>query len=220
MLTHAQRAAMRLGLRWSDENFAPAKLFGATPQPDGSYARIGGTPRVTGHNDVIGDCFPTACTNAVQTFLARSKGITVPINDQVPVDAYSGMTGYSPHDPTTDQGTDPTAGFAWWQANPIFGYKLGQATAIAGTDEDGIRKMISTRGGVLLLVALAIQQQAPGTWMASGYPGTWGRHAIWADSFMGALTRATTWGEDQAIDRSFFDQGFVLGAYALDLVAA
>jgi hypothetical protein len=220
MLTHAQRAAMRLGVRWNPDTFSPITLFGAMPQPIGAYDRIESTPRVTGHNDQIGDCFPTACTNAVQTFLARAKGITVPISDEVPVATYTGMAGYNAADPATDQGTDPIAGFAWWQANPIAGYKLGVATAIAANDEDSIRHAISTRGGVLLLVNLAIQQQQPGIWRASGYPGTWGRHALWADTFIGALTRATTWGEDQGIDRSFFQQGFVLGAYALDLVAA
>jgi hypothetical protein len=185
--------------------------------PRGAYSRILGTPRVAGHNDLVGDCVETAACNAVQTEMARA-GISRPqIANDLAVTLYSQITGYTASNPVSDQGTDPDALFAWWRQNSIAGYRLRQVVPVDPKFEAEIRDVVSRAGGIFLILALGLAQQNQLVWTAAGAPGSWGYHAVWADSFDGALTFATSWGEAKPIDRSFFVAGFVVAAYALDI---
>lgn len=216
MLLPHHLAGMKLngGRHWPPSTVTPR--VGATEYPR-AYSRIIGTPMVQGHNDQIGDCFPTACCNAVQTTLWRG-GIYDTVPDNLAVEAYEDMTGYSPAAPISDQGTDPEQGFAWWRANHIGGYRLTGLSQIAAASEGEIRSAIASAGGVLLCVELSIEQQNQRTWMPAGTPGSWGGHAVWADGYDGATYRITSWGEVFYVDRSYFDAaGFVAGVYRLDL---
>lgn len=72
-----------------------------------------------------------------------------------------------------------------------------------------------------MCVELATEQQNERVWTPTGTCGSWGGHAVWTDSYEGALTKITSWGAEFYIDRSYFEaSGFVVGAYALELVAA
>ncbi|MDD2794347.1 hypothetical protein [Acidocella sp.] len=219
MLIPSQLAAMKLGVRrdWRPQPFAPA--MGSAPAYAPAYSRIVSTPRVAGRNDQLADCFPTACANAVQTLIYRA-GITIALSDAVAVNAYAGMTGYTPLHPASDHGTNPDTGFAWWQENALAGYRLRELTQIAPTAEGEIRAAIGARGGVLLCVELSTANQNQRVWLPDGAAGSWGGHAVWADGYDGAITNVTSWGQDFYIDRSYFEAGFVVGVYALDLVRA
>jgi hypothetical protein len=176
-----------------------------------------GTPRVEGHNDVVGDCVETAACNAVQTKMAKA-GISAPqISNDFPVTLYGQITGYTALDPASDQGTDPGALFAWWRKNSIASYRLQQVTPIDPRSESDIRHVVSCAGGIFLVLALGLAQQNQLVWTAAGTPGSWGYHAVWADGYDGALTTCSSWGEAKPIDRSFFAAGFVVAAYALDV---
>lgn len=222
MLLPSQLAAMKLGVSPAWRPRAVASRLGLTTSVPAAYSRIMSTPRVAGCNDKIGDCFPTACVNAVQTLLGRANNPIV-LPDSAAVDAYEGMAGYNPAVPTSDQGTDPDAGFAWWQKNSIAGYLLRGLRQIAPTAEGEIRAAIADpagAGGVLLCVELAIEQQNQVVWEPAGTPGSWGGHAIWLDDFDGSISIATSWGAPKPIERSFFDGHFVVAAFALDLTRA
>lgn len=215
MLLPNKLAKMKLGLK---EGWKRPQLVGVSDEnpPPEAYSRIMSAPRVQGHNDLIGDCFPTACCNAVQTLLARA-GSTTQIPDDAATLAYSGMTGYTPQNALSDQGTDPSVGFNWWLNNPICGFKLKSVIDIDPKNLTSMRKTTILSGGVLLCVNLALEQQNQIVWTASGRAGTWGGHAIWMDSFEGPYDFVTSWGEERGIDRSFFDGNFVTAAYGLGL---
>lgn len=217
MLSPADLARMKLGCRWQPSDIPTRAGADLTPPP-GAYGRMPNAPRVEGNNDQIGDCVETAAANAVQTAMARA-GITRPISNSYVVSLYSAITGYRPDDPATDQGTDPNALFGWWQDNALAGYKLDSVFRIEPTAEDAIRWQIDRAGGVMLIVALSVEQQNQRQWEPVGTPGSWGEHAVWADSYDGALTFATSWGEMMPISRAYFNaRGFVLGVFGLDLV--
>jgi hypothetical protein len=184
------------------------------------YSRIMETPRVSGNNQTLGDCFPTGCVNAVQTVMGLA-GHYSPIPNTAAVAAYEGMAGYVLGQPETDQGTDPIEGFAWWQANPIAGYKLNKLRSLPIKFGEGeIRDAILRTGGVGLCLSLSVEQQNQRVWMPAGTPGSWGGHFVWADSYEGDLTKITSWGEEFYIDRSYFDApGFVVAVYELSLAA-
>jgi hypothetical protein len=218
MLLPHQLAAMKLGCRWQGAP-EPVSRRAATVLPPAAYSRILGTPRVQGHNDVIGDCVETAACNAVQTAMARA-GVSGPqISNDLAVTLYSQITGYAALNPASDRGTDPRELFAWWCENPIASYRLKQVTPVDPQSEADIRHVVSGAGGIFLVLALGLAQQNQLVWAAGGTPGSWGYHAVWADDYEGALTTCTSWGEAKPMDRSFFAAGFVAAAYALDLAA-
>jgi hypothetical protein len=114
MLLPHQLAAMKLGCRWQGAPASNAQRI-ATVLPPAAYSRIWGTPRVAGHNDVVGDCVETAACNAVQTGMAR-VGLSGPqISNDMAVTLYSQVTGYTALDPASDRGTDPDELFGWWR---------------------------------------------------------------------------------------------------------
>jgi hypothetical protein len=213
----AQLSQMRLGC--DTRLAAPIVLHLAAAAPADAYGRMVGAPRVEGHNDLYGDCVPTAACNAVQTMLARG-GNYAPIGDDVPLGIYEHF-GFELRNPATDVGMNPEDLFGWWQGNDVAGARLKSATRLQPADEFSIRHTVATLGGVFLVVELSRAQQSQIVWTAAGgddgKPGTWGGHAVWVDEFDGALTKGTSWGEMVEIDRSFFAGGYVVGAYALDL---
>jgi hypothetical protein len=211
-----QLAAMKLGCRWQGAQAATPERV-ATSLPPVAYSRIIGTPRVAGHNELVGDCVETAACNAVQTAMA-GRGHSAPqLSNDLAVTLYTQITGYTALKPASDRGTDPNDLFVWWRHNMIAGYRLQQAIAVDPKSEPDMRHVISTTGGIFLVLALGLAQQNQLVWTAAGTPGSWGYHAVWADDYEGALTSCTSWGEAKVMDRFFLAAGFVVGAYALDL---
>lgn len=65
-------------------------------------------------NDVAGDCAIAGPYHAVMLWNAEAKR-TVNVTTQTALQTYSGLTGYNPNDPDTDQGTDPHVVALEWQ---------------------------------------------------------------------------------------------------------
>jgi len=211
-------SAMRLGCRWNPGTLHIPEPVGATSPVSVAWSRIVGTPRLAGDNTVIGDCVPTACANAVQDAMAAA-GNYAPIPQAEIVRVYSAVTGYVPGDSASDQGTQPSDMWNWWQQHDIAGYKLRKATPIDPQSEYAVRKTIETTGGVILIVALSLEQQTQTEWLPIGTPGSWGYHCIWVDSYVGGLSFATSWGQMTPIHQTYLQNpGFTVGAFALDLV--
>ena len=220
MLLHHDLSAMRLGVHpsWRPPADIPFRVGGVAPVAD-AYTRIEAVPRISGQNNILSDCVPTACANAVQTRMGRDGIFDAVIPNGDVISAYSAVTGYDPAHPATDRGTHPDAMFAWWKTNEIFGHKLMSACPIDPTDESGVREVIVATGGIMLILGLSLDNQSQPTWIPSGVSGSWGLHAVWADEYVAGLYFATTWGGCQAIDRSYFSEGFVHAAYELDVRA-
>ncbi|MDE2342902.1 MAG: hypothetical protein KGL63_05835 [Betaproteobacteria bacterium] len=154
---------------------------------------------------------------AVQTQLSR-QGIMTPMPDDLPVQIYSAITGYVPGNAATDQGTDPEQLFAWWAANPIAGYKLGTFTRINPANVNAMRNAI-INGGAYLCVELAVEQQGQKEWKPAGTPGSWGGHAVWADTYEADWLSVTSWGECILVDDAYLSGGFGAAVFSLDLEA-
>ncbi len=211
---------MKLGCRWQPGDAPPVVVTAShVPKVPGAWGRCD-APRISGDNATLGDCVETAAANAVQTALARAD-LPGRIQNGYVVDLYQRIAGYVPGQPATDRGTNPADLWRYWEATPIGGYRLAGVSGIAPVAEAAIREAIIETGGVFLVVALSVEQQAQFVWEPVGTPGSWGYHALWADSFDGALTFATSWGANLPIDRSFFTTpGFVQGVFQLNLIRA
>jgi len=219
-LRPADYARMKLGVHKNWSPVAPAQRVAAAPQktlPPFAYSRVMPTPRVLGHNDLVGDCVPTGCCQAVQTLLGRAGNFT-PLSNDLPLAIYSEVTGYNPAEPNTDQGTDPNAMFDWWKQNAIAGYRLAGATVIDIADY-ALESAVAENGFVCGVVALSLEQQNQIDWTAAGTPGSWGMHFIVFDQYDGD-TGFTKWGSSGWLDGSMFTQGFVQQLYVLELAQA
>jgi len=219
MLLPAQLGAMRLGIRAGWQRPTPVPRIGAAAAPPPAYSRIVAAPRISGDNTTAGDCVETGCFNAVQTALARA-GIFTPLADAAVLALYSRLTGYVPGNAATDNGTDPDVMFAWWQGNPIAGYRLVSATPLDPRDGGGIRGAISRAGGVAAILALSTENQNQRVLMPDGVPGSWGRHFVWLDGYDGGIISGTSWGRPFYLDGAYFDHGFVIGVYELAIARA
>jgi hypothetical protein len=217
MLLPEQLGAMRLGCRYDAarvKRFAPA-LVAAEPVP-GAWGSTDAR-RVAGHNDICGDCVPTAYANAIARFRAL-RGDLTPISDDLPVAVYEQVGGFKPGVPGTDNGLDPVAFFAWAMKNPVAGCILAGWHDIDPSDELAVRRAIINYGSVFQVQRLDTAQFNQLVWTPVGGPLA-GYHATCMPSFAGSLTFGVSWGEDKAVDRPFYapKTGQVLDVYALDI---
>lgn len=197
---------------------APENAAASLTEPR-ARSRIVDTHRVLGFNNKIGTCFQDLMLNAVQTELA-AKGVMSPIPDDLAVQLYRAQTGYDPADPSTDQGTNPDAAFAWWLENAIMGYKLKAPPRLLNPqDQFAVHAGIARSKYIGLIVNLGLAQQNQIVWAGEGTPGGWGPHAVLADQNDGP-TGSTSWGAEKWIANSFYARGFVLSAYEFKLVLA
>jgi hypothetical protein len=214
MKTPQQLAEMKLGCRVNQAFFKPVTMYAADATLPAAYSRDMQSPLVEGNNSEIGDCVETAGCNAAQDFIGSSR--TIPnIAAQT---AYSAITGYSPTQPGSDNGTDPEVFFAWWKNNSISGVQLKTATPIDPSNLTALKHSIATARGVFLCVALSVEMQNMRQWTPLGAPGSWGSHAVWADSYDGGVFFVTSWGERISILSEFFTTpGFAIAAWSLEL---
>jgi len=159
--------------------------------------------------------------NAIVTQLGR-VGEKFEVTDEDALELYERQGGYVLGDPTTDRGTDPVALFDYWRNNVVAGTILYSVARVDHTSEAEVRGTIVSTGGVYLTLNLSIDQQNQRVWMPGpNPPGSWSGHAVWADGYSGEYTAITSWGEEEWIDRSYFETpGYVLGAYCLDVRSA
>lgn len=197
---------------------APIEKLAGAEEPIESFSRVVGTQRVSGQNNIYATCVPTMYFNAIQTVKGRAGDMSL-LPDDGPVHILKIF------DPTLTLGMDPEDLFAWAEKNTVHGYRVKSWRRIDHANEQTIRGVIRANGFVPLTVNLATAQQTQKVWSATagaaGKPGSWGEHAELSDGCSGPLTNGTSWGAPAYIDRSYFTTpGYVLAAYALDIVKA
>ena len=184
-----------------------------------AWTREVSAPRLLAHNDEIGNCAIVAALNCIQGYLGW-EGNFNPLPAQYGIKYYSAVTGYVPGVASTDKGTDPEQLFAWWQVNPIAGFKLKEVFPINPADINGLKNAIYGPGnqsrGVFLCVELANEQIGAYQWSAST-PNLANGHAIWADDYIADRINGTSWGCLEQINESFFPAQAAM-AYALKIL--
>ena len=183
--------------------------------PPLAWGRIGVIPRCQGHNDREGDCVPTGCINFVLDYKGCTEGNFDPISDDLADQIYRDVTGYD-GTPSTDQGTDPDAMFAWWKQNPIAGWTLKEAVPFNPQDRIDVEEVISGTSAMVGVVDLRVAQQNQRTWRTGGDETEWGLHFLCFDQYVGALA-GTSWGYEQWADWEFFASGRVLQCWELEI---
>ena len=150
-------------------------------------------------NDRIGDCTIASAAHLIQLWTSQTGLIQCPSLQEV-IAAYSAVGGYSPTDPTTDQGANMLDVLNYWRNVGVGGYKIGAYVKVDHTDTDHVKAAIDYFGGVYVGANLPIRAQgSPWAGPINGAvgddaPGSWGGHCMGVGGYDRTGTTYLTWG--------------------------
>ena len=164
-------------------------------------------------NDKLGDCTIAALGHAIQTWSANNGGeVTVP--DAAILKAYEEACGYTPTNPSTDQGGCVLDVLKYARKVGIGGHVIGAFAALDPTNHAHLEAAMNLFGGVYIGVELPRSAQGQAVWAPpwygpryNGAPGGWGGHAIWTPDYSVGDKRlwCVTWGGLQPMTFAFVD---------------
>ena len=169
-------------------------------------------------NDQLGDCVIAAMGHMVQQwsyFASGGKAMQV-MTDAEALAAYEAIGGYSPSDPTTDQGCDMLTALNYWRRNGIMVagqlHKIGGYVAVDPSNALEVQQAIWMFGNAFTGVELPISSQGEDAWTvpdggiygATGQPGSWGGHCIPCDARSPETLTCITWAERLKMSHNFF----------------
>ncbi len=157
-------------------------------------------------NNLIGDCGFAGQAHAVQTMTNANGKVLVPTDADVEK-AYE-STGYTPGDPSTDNGVVLLEALKNWRNVGIGGHQIGAFAKVDTHNVKHIKLAIDWFGGVYTGAALPMSAQTPGAWVGApsgtltgdSAPGSWGGHCMWCPTYDDRGVNFVTWGARQPAD--------------------
>jgi hypothetical protein len=175
-------------------------------------------------NDQVGDCVEAAIAHALMVWTCNGGPTPIDPNQSEVVSLYSAITGYTPTNPASDQGTDPTKACDYLQATGFLGQKIAAFLTLEAsrTALDNLKLAIQFFGGVLLCLDLpdyAENTFSQGLW--DYQPGQnfklLGGHCILATAYDPDYLDVVTWGKRILMSYSFWNK---FGWLVLPMVSA
>jgi hypothetical protein len=172
-------------------------------------------------NDQWGDCVWAMAGHGLEAWSTYGEGSTVEVTLDVLLKGYHDVTGFDPHVPSTDQGTNIQDALEYWRKTGLGGHKILAFARVDHNDMAEVQAAINVFGALAVGVALpavAEQQFADGQpWdVVTNDGGILGGHAIHAgayDEHAGTFT-VTTWGHTQVLTeawwRTYVDELWVI----------
>ena len=170
-------------------------------------------------NDVYGDCVEAGFAHQVQVWSGRAGTPFVPTEAEA-LDAYSAITGFSPDNPASDQGTDMLTACQYWKSTGIAGHEVTAYLSVPPTQPGYIREAVALYGGAYVGVALPLsaQSQVGSLWtVTSGLDaaaGSWGGHCIPLCGYDAESLWCVTWGALQRMTwdwlQTYCDEAYLL----------
>jgi hypothetical protein len=161
-------------------------------------------------NDKIGDCGFAGQGHAIQTWTSQNGHTVTPTTAAV-IAAYSGCTGFTPSDPSSDQGVVLLDALNYWRKTGLGGHKIGAFMKVDHHNLDHVKIAINLFGGVYVGVSLPIAAQDQVMWTGprnhltgDNAPGSWGGHCVWAPSYDHLGIGLVTWGARKRADWNFW----------------
>lgn len=157
-------------------------------------------------NNALGDCTCAAMGHAVQTITTYARGVELTPPDSEIITMYE-ASGYTPGDPSTDQGWTELAAMQYMRDTGLSGVK---AQAFADADYTNlvqIRQIIYLFGGCYIGVLLTRKDmddfQAGRPWTDTGTDYI-GGHALWVPAYVPDYFFPITWGKVQAASLDWY----------------
>lgn len=193
------------------------------PPPPAAIDYTHGMPTDLGMllNDTLGDCTCAAMCHAQQVWSFNATPPMVTVDDDDALLAYEGACGYTPSDPSTDQGGDEQTVLTYWLKTPVGANTLAAFVEVDIKNIDDVKRAIFEAGvcyiGINVPAFVQGGLQAPGSvWDAQ--PGAdnsiVGGHAIVLAGYDAAGATFVSWGALYRMTWAFF-AAFCEEAYAL-----
>jgi hypothetical protein len=182
----------------------PRRLPAAPPSCDWSRGD-GFAPMPMFANDRVGCCAWAAAGHFIRAATAKHGHVAQLADDDV-LNAYR-STGWTPDDPSTDQGTQLIDAMRLWRSVGIGGHKIGGFAQVNHRSIDEIEQAIYLFGGVIVGAGLPISSQRDGAWEGADSPkgpdapDSWGGHAMAALRYDRSSVGMATWARMQTADR-------------------
>lgn len=216
-----------------------AELATTLPAPPTSadfYSRVPSWPMYL--NDQLGDCVEAGLGHHEQQISRYGTGTELNVTDNDVLHAYETITGYTPSDPNSDQGTNVQDALTWWRkGSGLAGHAIAAYAAVDLNNATEIRQAIATFGAVGIgfnFPAYAMDQFDAGKpWdVQKANASIEGGHYVIVVGYDGTYFYIVTWGAVQKMTPAFFrkyvDEGWVviddemvglLSSYGTDLYA-
>jgi hypothetical protein len=160
-------------------------------------------------NDKLGDCTIAGCGHAVQVWSANA-GTEVTVPDPSILSYYEKWDGYSPNDPTSDQGGIELDVLKDWKQGGFAGNALLGFADPKPANLVEIYQSIALFGGVYIGLSLPITAQKQDVWDvvpnggADAKPGSWGGHCVFVPKYDQHGFTCITWGQLKTMTVAFW----------------
>lgn len=183
------------------------RYLATLPTPPAAHDWSAGMPEDLGMlaNDSLGDCAEAMVAHAIEVERA-ANGVALTFDPSAVVAVYSDVTGYTPTDPTTDQGTVLLDLLNYCRRTGFAGHKLGGYGALLtpaqpATTIDEIKTACWLYGplyvGVQLPESALADFEAGRTWTSAPADLIAGGHAIVLVGYDADSVIVVTWGKRQ-----------------------
>lgn len=159
-------------------------------------------------NDQYGDCVEAAMCHACQVFTDNTYQPTA----ANALETYGNITGFTPGNPNSDQGTIIADALSWWVSNPLPGdsRKLNTYFSVDVNNLAEINAALWISGSLLIgfPVPYSAEQQFDSGQVWDYVPGSpiVGGHCVPLYGVTGTIKDAVTWGQRQAMTESFWSR--------------
>jgi hypothetical protein len=157
-------------------------------------------------NDMLGCCVEAQFYHHLGLWTGNAGKLFVATPAQV-VSDYSSITGYTPGNPASDQGTDPVGAYEWWAANPaadgsVLAGAMGFDASAVGTamGQLALMQALDLFEGVSVTLQLPAaytdpMPSAPGfVWDVAGPPDPRQGHCFLAYGYTASGLKIVPWG--------------------------
>lgn len=204
-----KKPARQDAIKFKLKQYMPA--LPTPPKKYGHYALEGSDWGMLG-NDRYGDCVWAGAAHETMLW-NREASKTVLFNDLAVLSDYSAATGFTPNDPSTDQGTDMQAAASYRQHVGIrdaqdMRHKIGAYLAITPGDKDQVKQAMYLFGNVGIgfeFPSYAMKQFNDGkSWHLQSRGTIEGGHYVPAVGYDGRYLYVISWGRVQKMSWGFF----------------
>lgn len=162
-------------------------------------------------NNAIGDCTTAAAGHMIMAWSANAISEIIPSDSDI-IAAYSAVSGYDPRTGENDNGAVELDVLNYWRKTGIANHQIYAYTALEPRNHSHIKAAVYLFGGCYIGLALPISAQNQAIWsvpmwgpFGSGFPGSWGGHAVNIVAYDEHFLTVVTWGQLKKMSWSFAD---------------
>ncbi len=166
-------------------------------------------------NDRLGDCVIAMMLHSIEEFHLDAKSPVPAFTDEDAIRLYSEITGYDPHDPNSDQGTNEESAMTYWRHPGLrtsdgVDHTIVATVAVDPSNLDESRIAIDEFVALQIGIALPLTAQGQKEWTVVGdgrtghsAPGSWGGHGIPYREYDAETFKCVTWGAELLLTAPF-----------------